>query len=86
MFIFLPVLCLITFALLAITNLVHFSQTTKHAFVTHYSPTTELTHTDTHLQQLAALLQSTLFRYGTCSHMADKDSRLVSPDYRNIIS
>lgn len=58
----------------------------KCTLVTHYSLMTEPTHTDTHLQQLAALLQSILFRCGTSSNMADKDPRSVSPDYRNIIS
>lgn len=40
----------------------------------------------THLQQLTALLQSTLFSRGTGSHMADKDPCSVSSDYRNIVS
>lgn len=39
----------------------------------------------THLQQLAALLQSAELSRGTGSHVADEDSRLVSSDYCNIV-
>lgn len=43
-------------------------------------------HMHTHLQQLTALLQSTLFGRRTSSHMADKDPRSVSTHYCNIVS
>lgn len=45
-----------------------------------------LSSTDTHLQQLAALLQTTLFRWGTGSDVAHKDPSEVSSDYGDVIS
>lgn len=40
---------------------------------------------NTNLQQLAALLQSTLLSHGTVSHVADKDPRVVSSDHGDVV-
>lgn len=40
---------------------------------------------NTHLQKLAALLQTTLLRRGARSHMADKDACSVSTNHRDVI-
>lgn len=44
-----------------------------------------IAYADANLQQLAALLQSTLFSWGTCSHMADKYPRLASSNDGDVI-
>lgn len=44
-----------------------------------------IAYADAHLQQLTALLQSILFSWGTCSHMADKYPCLASSNDGDVI-